>query len=197
MKEEWNSRYDCKEYRYGTEPNSFFRDQITGSGPGSLLLPAEGEGRNAVFAAQLGWDVTAFDFSSVARDKALSLAKERGVAIKYQTISAEDFCSEELFDAIALIFTHFPLSIRDAFLPKLPLLLKPGGKIIAEVYSKKQLANGTGGPKADHMLYSKDQFLAYFPQMEVIRAEEWHGHISEGDLHSGKSDTLRFVLQKK
>lgn len=196
MKEEWDLRYDREEYCYGLEPNAFFRESIAGLKAGKMLLPADGEGRNSVYAAKLGWKVHAFDYSSVAKTKALKLAKNNGVIVAYETISAEDFEPKGKYDAIVLVFTHFPEPVRDTFLPKLGDMLHSGGKIIAEVYSKKQLANGTGGPKAEHMLYSKEQFLSYFPDLKIELAEEWKGHIEEGDLHSGISDTLRFVLRK-
>jgi len=196
MKEEWDVRYNTKEYRYGLEPNNFYKTVINELQPGKILFPADGEGRNSVYAATQGWEVHAFDYSSVAREKALKLADSRGVTLLYETVSAEDFTTDETFDAIVLIFTHFPQLIRDGFFPKIAGMLKPGGKIIAEIYSKRQLANGTGGPKAEHMLYSKDQFLAYFPELKVELADDWEGYIDEGDLHSGKSDTLRFVLVK-
>jgi len=80
----WDERYSQPEYAYGREPNVFFREQIEPLQPGRLLMPAEGEGRNGVYAARKGWVVDAFDISEKGREKALRLAEEMGVAIHYQ-----------------------------------------------------------------------------------------------------------------
>lgn len=113
MQEFWNDRYSIGEMVYGTKPNEFFREQLKERNPGRLLLPAEGEGRNAVHAALEGWDVLAFDFSEAGRSKALQLADQRGVKIDYKLAEANQYAGEpESFDAIALIYAHFPPALR-------------------------------------------------------------------------------------
>jgi 2-polyprenyl-3-methyl-5-hydroxy-6-metoxy-1,4-benzoquinol methylase len=89
MSEFWNERYALKEYVYGTEPNVFFKTQITKLSPGKILFPAEGEGRNAVHAARLGWDVYAFDSSNEAKKKSELLAKKQSVKINYRVNDLE------------------------------------------------------------------------------------------------------------
>ena len=105
----WNERYVSKEYVYGKEPNTFFKDFIHQKLriPGKLLLPAEGEGRNAVFAALNGYKVTAFDFSTDAKKKAQLLASEKNVSIEYLTsdISSFDF-TPETFDVVGFLTPH-------------------------------------------------------------------------------------------
>ena len=91
----WNDRYAQPEFAYGTEPNQFFADQLAQLTPGTLLLPAEGEGRNAVFAAQHGWTVDAFDFSEAAQTKARQLAANRGISISYTLGDLLTFTSEQ------------------------------------------------------------------------------------------------------
>ena len=83
MNDFWNDRYSNTDYAYGIQPNDFFKKTITKFKPGKLLLPAEGEGRNAVFASKLGWDVTAFDLSINAKKKAEALAILEKVSINY------------------------------------------------------------------------------------------------------------------
>ena len=101
----WNERYSVKHYIYGTKPNQFFKEQIDKLKPGKLLLVGEGEGRNAVYAAKLGWQVNAVDSSSVAKEKALKLAKRNKVTIDYQ---AADILTSILpqftYDAVGIIF---------------------------------------------------------------------------------------------
>jgi len=107
MKEFWNERFAQKIYTYGKAPNVFFANQINKLQKGTLLLPAEGEGRNAVYAAIKGWNVTAFDYSEEGRKKALSLSREYDVEIDYQIQHADEFSDSEKYDAIALIYAHF------------------------------------------------------------------------------------------
>src|SRR4029078_7791808 len=101
----WNNRYSNDEYAYGEAPNNFLKEQLEKLDAGTILFPAEGEGRNAVFAATLGWTVSAFDISAEGRNKALRLAQMNNVTIDYQVseLEALNFTIEQ-FDAIALIY---------------------------------------------------------------------------------------------
>jgi SAM-dependent methyltransferase len=155
MKEFWNEKYAGEEYLYGKRPNAFFREQIEKLSRGTFLFPAEGEGRNAVFAATLGWAVDAFDLSENAREKALRLADERACKINYFIADlAELELPENNYDAVVLCFVHLPEQIRKPFLQQVVQSLKPQGRLIMEVFSKKQLGNTTGGPKDIDLLYN-------------------------------------------
>ncbi len=118
----------------------------------------EGEGRNAVFAASQQWKVLAFDFSEVARSKALKLAEMEGFKIDYLLVENESFFWKlDYFDAIALIYTHLPSAFRRSFYQSLITYLKPGGVITLEVFSKDHLAIGTSGPRNLDLLNSIDE----------------------------------------
>ena len=133
MKQIWNKRYASNEYAYGIEPNVFFKEKIDNMKPGRILLPAEGEGRNAVYAAKLGWEVYAFDFSSAARDKAQKLSKKNNVDIVYNIHELKDADYEqESFDIVALIYAHSPN--RKENHQHLMKFLKPGGLLIIEEF---------------------------------------------------------------
>lgn len=107
--ERWNERYSKEEYAYGEEPNEYLQTQLQKLSPGKILFPAEGEGRNAVFAAKLGWQVSAFDISMEGQKKAIRLAEKNHVVIDYKVGSLDSMnYNDEEFDAIALIFAHFP-----------------------------------------------------------------------------------------
>ena len=109
----WDTRFGKEEYAYGTRPNEYLKEKLTGLTPGNILFPAEGEGRNAVYAAKLGWNVSAFDISTEGRKKALKLADQNQVGIDYQIGELQTLgYQEEQFDAIALIYAHFPPHIR-------------------------------------------------------------------------------------
>jgi len=109
----WNNRYKEDAYAFGTEPNLFFKQQLVKLHPGKILFPAEGEGRNAVHAAKLGWDVFAFDISEQGKQKALRLAAENNVHIDYQVGELPSLQYHPAqFDAVALVYAHFPAAIK-------------------------------------------------------------------------------------
>lgn len=109
----WNERYSNNEFAYGKQPNNFLKEQIEKLKAATILFPAEGEGRNAVFAAKLGWAVSAFDISVEGKKKALMLAEANNVTIDYQVGELETLnYNTEQFDVIALIYAHFPASIK-------------------------------------------------------------------------------------
>ncbi|WP_035647030.1 bifunctional 2-polyprenyl-6-hydroxyphenol methylase/3-demethylubiquinol 3-O-methyltransferase UbiG [Flavobacterium sp. ASV13] len=199
----WDDRYKTEDFAYGTAPNNYLQEQIGKLNPGAILFPAEGEGRNAVFAAQLGWEVSAFDISEEGRNKALRLAKNNDVSIDYQVGELEtlDFHTEQ-FDAIALIYAHFPATIKSEIHRQLDQLLKKGGIIIFEAFSKKHLEYVTknekvGGPKDIESLFSIEEIKTDFPNYEIIELEEKEIELNEGLFHNGTGSVIRFVGRKK
>ena len=198
MKEFWNERYSEKEYAYGKEPNQFFKRALDKMNPGKLLLPAEGEGRNAVYAAKNGWDVLAFDYSEEAKQKALVLARESVVNIRYEVSFAEDILlPENEYDAAALIFVHLPKDVFEPFLQKVIQSLKTGGILILELYSEKQLGRDSGGPKSKELLFDYDELRSNLKGMKVDLFEEKEVQLQEGKYHQGKAVVIRGVATKK
>jgi 2-polyprenyl-3-methyl-5-hydroxy-6-metoxy-1,4-benzoquinol methylase len=197
MSEFWNERYALKEYIYGTEPNIFFKNQITKLSPGKILFPAEGEGRNAVYAAKLGYDVYAFDSSKEAKKKAEWLAKKHTVKINYQIndIESADYPSD-FFDCIVLIFAHFHPLERNYFHNKLLSFLKPGGTILLEGFSKKQLQFNSGGPRNIEMLFSAKEIQHDFQHLSKIELEEKKIFLDEGSFHQGPASVIRMIGEK-
>lgn len=194
----WDSRYDVDEYVYGEEANSFFKEYLLPKPKCRILLPGEGEGRNALYAAQKGYYVHGFDESEVGAGKAVNLARSHGLSIEYQICSVEDFVTpDDYYDAVGLIYLHLPQEIRKEFHLKIKNCLQPGGRIIAELFSKKQLGMNSGGPKNLDLLYSLDEILEDFKEFNIILAEEKQIEISEGNLHNGKAWVIQFVAEKK
>jgi SAM-dependent methyltransferase len=202
MNQKWDERYKEPEFAYGKEPNVFFKEWLSKFEPGSILMPADGEGRNGVFAATLGWKVTSFDLSIEGQSKALQLARENGVALAYLVgdLAQLDF-EREAFDAIGLVYAHFSAEKKSIFHRKLNDYLKPGGIIILEAFSKRHVQfNGidpkVGGPKDIDMLYAKAEIIADFENYEVLMLEEEEILLNEGKYHNGKGAVIRFVGRK-
>lgn len=197
MKENWNERFASAEYIYGTLPNTYFKEKLSSMAPGKLLLPAEGEGRNAVFAALSGWQVTAMDFSDQARIKAMKLAESNGVTVDYivEDMSSLDF-GQDKYDAAALIYAHMPPETRQNVHRRIVKSLKPGGYVIMEAFSKKQIRNTTGGPKTEELLYTVDILRDDFEGLEIFQLEEVSDLNNQGIMHRGRADMIRLFARK-
>jgi len=203
MNQKWDERYKEQEFAYGKNPNEFFKEWLPKFIPGSLLMPADGEGRNGVYAAKLGWDVTSFDLSVEGQSKALQLATENQVTIKYIVGDFEKLMFEkESFDAIGLVYAHFSAEKKSVFHQKLNDCLRPGGIVIFEAFSKKHLLfkkrnPRIGGPDDINMLYSKEEIAADFENYDTVLLAEEEILLAEGKYHIGTGSVIRFVGRKK
>jgi len=195
--EMWDERYANDNFVYGIEPNRFFKEELLKLKIGRLLLPAEGEGRNAVFAASQSWQVSAFDLSKEGRLKALGLARKNQVDIEYEIAGFEDFTfGKGSFDCIALIYAHVPEDKKKDYHKLIAKYLKPGGVLILEGFSKEQLGKKSGGPRQIGMLFSKESLLDDFSELETMMMEELDVELSEGDFHQGMASVIRYVGKK-
>jgi len=192
----WNEKYQQDDYHYGLKPNRFLELMLESRPPGRLLFVAEGEGRNAVYAAKLGWEVHAFDQSERAREKALALAMQEGVELDYQIADATQFSSDFKFDAIALIYAHFPPAIRSEIHQKMSTLLKPVGELWLEAFAPGQLQYQSGGPKAIEMLYNPELLQEDFKELQIRQAEVKRYELDEGPGHRGMGEVVRLRAVK-
>ena len=199
----WNERYSKEEFAYGEQPNNYLKEQLQRLNTGKILCAAEGEGRNAVFAAKLGWEVSAFDISIEGKNKAMQLAKQNNVTIDYQVgeLPALSY-DKESFDAIALIYAHFPAAIKSSYHRLLDRYLKKGGMIIFEAFSKKHIEyisrnEKVGGPTDIDMLFSIEELERDFKDYEIIELAEKEIELHEGAFHNGKGSVIRFTGLKK
>lgn len=204
MVEMWNERYASKDYAYGIKPNDYFKESIDKLKlSGSILFPAEGEGRNAVYAAKMGINATAFDISVEGKKKAFELAKKEGVTINYEVgdLFKLNIVNQE-YDAVALIYAHFPPPILSKYYLKIAELIKPNGIVVLEGFSKGHLAYRdknpkVGGPNNLEMLFSVKSIRSYFSDFEVIELEEVEIELNEGIYHKGIGKVIRFIGKKK
>ncbi len=171
--ERWNDRYSKDEFAYGEQPNNYLKEQLEKLDVGTILFAAEGEGRNAVFAAKLGWTVSAFDISVEGKNKAIRLAETNRVTIDYRVgeLQTLNYNSEQ-FDAIALIYAHFPADIKSLYHKALDKYLRNRGIVIFEAFSKRHIAyiskdERVGGPKDIAMLFSIDELKSDFVNYEI------------------------------
>lgn len=203
MKGMWDARYASDEFVYGKTPNQFFKDTLDRLNlSGKILLPAEGEGRNAVYAARKGLSVYAFDISEQGKKKALKLAKEKNVQIRYEVGQISELAlDEQSFDCAALIFAHTPPHLRSSFHREVAKRIKPGGILILEGFSKnnleiRQTNPSIGGPNKLEMLSSEQQIQHDFGDFEVIALQEVKVELKEGHLHNGLGYVIRFIGRK-
>lgn len=194
MQNTWDERYARQEYIYGTEPNSFLKEQLTKLIPGRILFPAEGEGRNAVYAALQGWQADAFDQSVEGQKKAIHLAAAKGVTINYSIQSLDSWNPEpDQYDSIALIFVHLPDGLRQQVHKAAIRALRTGGALILEAFSVNQLDRNSGGPKTLDLLFTKEQVESDFKNLAIAMLSETQVILDEGPLHQGLADVIQFV----
>ena len=196
MQQFWDQRYVENETVYGNEPNKFFKLFIDLHKPGTLLLPGEGEGRNAVYAASKGWQVDAFDFSQVAREKALDFARGERVIINYELKNIVDFKAGKQYDAVGLIFVHLPEVLRRKFHQEVYNSIKPGGFMVLEAFAKEQAQLESGGPRDATLLYDVPSLCNDFPFLHMLSCEQKDIFLDEGDYHKGKASVLRMIGQR-
>lgn len=199
MNDFWNERYAEKEYVYGIHPNQFLADSILKLPKhGKILFPAEGEGRNAVFAAKNGFEVAAFDLSSEGKKKADELASDNDVKIDYRVGMLEDLNFDEAsFDGVVFIYAHFPKAIRKALHQQILRLVKPNGVIVFEAFSKEQLDYPSGGPKELAMLFSEEEVKVEFKNIDFDFIKTEIIELNEGAFHQGKGSVVRFIGKKR
>lgn len=196
MKQFWDERYAEPHFVYGEEPNAFFASKLKELAPGKLLLPCEGEGRQAMHAAAQGWEVDAFDQSETGREKALQWAVKAGRSFHYELQDATNYQPKAEYDAVALIFAHLPAVQRQVFHRNMAAALKPGGRLLLEGFSLAQLAYTSGGPKDPSMLFTPEMLKVDFFSLELELVEEKLVVLNEGPYHQGEAAVIRLIARK-
>jgi len=194
----WDQRYAEPGYWYGKQPAKFLTSASSQLKPGSkLLCVADGEGRNSVYLATLGHQVTAFDPSPVAVEKARQLARENGVTPQYNVAGIEDWDWNQQFDAVVGIFIQFaPPDLRTQLFGWMAQAVAPGGLLLLHGYESRQVGYGTGGPKDASYMYTTDLLADAFAGFDVLRLEDYDTEVDEGRGHSGLSALVDLVARK-
>jgi SAM-dependent methyltransferase len=194
--ERWEGRFGADGYLFGTAPNAFLAAQKARLPKhGRALSVADGEGRNGVWLAEQGLDVVSMDFSPAAQVKARKLAAERGVSITTEQVDLTNWAwPENAYDVIVVIFAQ-PLD-RDKLFADVRRALRPGGLLLIEGYTPKQLVYGTGGPSDIERLYTREQVERAFTGMSDVIINEHDVEIYEGEGHGGMSAVIDLIATK-
>jgi SAM-dependent methyltransferase len=195
----WDARYASDDYVFGTAPNAFLASQAALIRPGMRALAvADGEGRNGVWLAEHGATVHAIDFSPAALEKARKLAAARGVVLETEQDDLLEWTwPEATYDLVAAIFIQFaPPPERERIIEGIRRTLKPGGLLILQGYTPKQVEFGTGGPPSAANMYTADLLRAWFAGWDIVHLAEHESVISEGEHHHGLSALIDLVARK-
>jgi SAM-dependent methyltransferase len=194
----WDKRYSAPGYLFGTQPAQFLKRQaVRLPARANILCVADGEGRNSAYLAGLGHQVTAFDPSPVAVEKARALAADIGVAPQFHVAGVEDWDWTQTYDVVAAIFVQFaPPDLRDRMFGWLAQAVTPGGLLLLHGYVPRQLEYGTGGPPDASHMYTTDMLAKAFAGFEILRLADYDAEVDEGPGHSGRSALIDLVARK-
>jgi len=190
----WDEKYAMDGWAFGTEPNDFLRGEFHRIPPGRVLCVGEGEGRNAVFLAERGYEVVGVDRSQVGMDKAQVLARERNVFVETVVSSVEEFnLAEGDWQGIVSIFFHLPPHLRRKVHRSMVQGLAPGGVLILEAYTPRQLSFGTGGPSHPERLVTLGDLEKELEGLKFLVARETVREVQEGRMHTGRGSVVQVV----
>ena len=197
--ETWNRRYAGEDFLFGTEPNAWLRDHA-GALPagGRVLCVADGEGRNSVWLARQGWQVEAFDVAERAVEKARALAQAAGVTVACTVADVDGFdWPEAACDGVVAIFVQFAdPPMRARLFERIVRSLRPGGVLVLQGYTPKQLDYRTGGPPHASHLYTAAMLQEAFAGLQIITLREYEADVQEGQGHRGRSALVGLVARR-
>jgi len=193
----WDAEYQQEDFVFGTAPNDFLAEAYDFFPKGKILSIGEGEGRNAVFLARMGYDVTGLDAVSSGFAKGQKLAESHNVSVHWQLADLNDFLWEpSRWDGILSIFCHLPSELRKRVHTQAAQALRPNGVFMLEAYAPEQIRYGTGGPKSLDMLPDLTTLLADFPTLKVLHARTLERGVVEGHRHTGLAMVNQVILRK-
>ena len=189
--DDWDRRYAEPRLVWSAEPNRFLVEELNGLTPGRALDLACGEGRNAIWLARQGWDVTGVDFSGVAVRKARRMAAEAGVAARFvQADLAEHVPEPGSADLVALMYLQVPEPLRAAVLERAAAALRPGGTLLWVAHDRSNLHGGHGGPRDPGVLSTPEGVASSLAGLEVLRAEVVRRPVQTDEGEAVALDTL-------
>jgi SAM-dependent methyltransferase len=196
----WNRRFADDDYLFGSAPNEWLRDHASVWSPGDrVLCVADGEGRNSVWLASRGLAVDAFDIAEVGIAKARRLAAAQGVRVNFAVADC-DACRwpTAAYDGVAAIFVQFAdPPMRERLFANIVHCLKPGGTLVLQGYTPKQLEYRTGGPPLASHLYTEALLREALADLEMLELREYEADLAEGSGHRGRSALIGLVARRR
>jgi SAM-dependent methyltransferase len=195
----WNQRFAGDDFLFGTEPNAWLREHAGVWQLGQrVLCVADGEGRNSVWLAQQGLQVEAFDIAEFGVAKARRLARERGVQVDFQVADCDAYAwPQGRLDGVAAIFVQFAdPAMRERLFAHIVTSLAPGGTLVLQGYTPKQLEYRTGGPPIESHLYTEAMLREAFAALDIIELREYEAEVHEGSGHDGRSALIGLVARR-
>jgi 2-polyprenyl-3-methyl-5-hydroxy-6-metoxy-1,4-benzoquinol methylase len=196
----WNKRFSADGYLFGTQPNEWLREHAGVWTPGQRVLSvADGEGRNSVWLARRGLQVDAFDIAEVGVAKARQLAAEQGAQVNFQVADCDGFAwPEAAYDGVAAIFVQFAdPAMRERLFARIQQCLRPGGTLLLQGYTPKQLEYRTGGPPLLSHLYTEALLREAFAAMDILELRDYEADVAEGSGHLGRSALIGLVARRR
>lgn len=195
---DWDKRFQREDYVYGKEPNAFIKQIAPKLRGKNILTIAEGEGRNAVFLAEQGFHVTAWDYSKVGLEKTAALAEKREVTVHTELVDLEQVnWQENEWDVIINVWGHVNGPAKKPLLRGIEKAIKPGGMFATEMYSVHQLEYKTGGPPVHSMLYTPEDILHTFPNWKYIHFYYGEAIRHECKFHTGLCHVVQALIEKQ
>jgi 2-polyprenyl-3-methyl-5-hydroxy-6-metoxy-1,4-benzoquinol methylase len=196
----WNKRFEGDEFLFGREPNAYLREEAALLAPaGRVLCVADGEGRNSVWLAGQGHRVDAFDIAERGVAKARALATAAGVTVNYSVSDCDTWAwPEGAYDTVAAIFVQFAdPAMRERLFANMVRALRPGGLLVLQGYTPRQLDYKTGGPGIVSHLYTEALLRSAFAALEIVDLRDYEAELSEGHQHHGRSALIGLVARKR
>jgi hypothetical protein len=196
----WDKKFSREGYFYGFEPNAFIASKTDLLVPqGEVLCLGEGEGRNAVYLASKGFDVTALDASPIGMSKALMMATNKGVSFQVELLDLEQWKPTKSYDAVVTSYLHLEDPLRTQAFKQALQTLKTDGYFIGEFFSLNQIPRDSGGPKKPELLYTLASLESIFSMndCEIIHLQEEDVPLDEGKGHQGDALVIRVIVKKK
>jgi len=196
----WNRRFSTEDYLFGTAPNEWLREHASVWQPGGRVLSvADGEGRNSVWLAARGLVVDAFDIAEVGVTKARRLAATQGVTVNFSVADCDSFAwPQGTYDGVAAIFVQFAdPPLRERLFTRIVQGLKPGGTLLLQGYTPKQLEYRTGGPPVLSHLYTPQMLRDAFAELDIVELREYEADVAEGAGHHGRSALIGLVARRR